>query len=122
LCEHAHAAEEQRGTEQQPGHWRKTERGNADSDASGGLTRPISSTGDRFPTSPHDRLSIPQETERRRMSGGARFPLELEARGPELSRRSSLVILPVGRRFTVGGVLSRLSCRVVTVNLSSVNP
>jgi hypothetical protein len=45
LCEHAHAAEEQRGTEQQPGHWRKTERGNADSDASGGLTRPISSNG-----------------------------------------------------------------------------
>jgi hypothetical protein len=37
LCEHAHAAEEQRGTEKQPGHWRKTERGNADSDASGGL-------------------------------------------------------------------------------------
>lgn len=54
LCEHAHAAEEQRGTEQQPGHWRKTERGNADSDASGGLTRPISSTGDRFLTRPQE--------------------------------------------------------------------
>ena len=36
-----------------------------------------------------------QVTERRRRSGGARFPLELEDRGPELTSLSSLVILPV---------------------------
>ena len=68
--------------------------------------------GDRFPTA-REMEVLPRNLYGVRRSGGARFPLELEARGPELSSLSSLVILPVPDCRV---------CRVVTVHLSSVNP
>lgn len=50
LCEHAHAAEEQRGAEQQPGHWCVSERATRTATLGRTVLRSISSTGDRFPT------------------------------------------------------------------------